>query len=113
MSDREYMIGLIRRAVGGCAEYWAGLIADCLIAHGAVFKDWHSAECLPTEDGVYWVYANGMTSRCNFAIDGDRVDYELSGRKNIWFYWDSKYGALEKTGITHWMPLPKDPEVKV
>ena len=37
MDDRERMIRLIREAVGGCADYWAGLIADSLIANGVGF----------------------------------------------------------------------------
>ena len=35
MPDREKLIELIQSAVGGCATYWAGLIADALIANGA------------------------------------------------------------------------------
>ena len=32
---REKLIEIIQSAVGGCATYWAGLIADALIANGA------------------------------------------------------------------------------
>ena len=34
MGMREKLIELIQSAVGGCATYWAGLIADHLIANG-------------------------------------------------------------------------------
>lgn len=37
MNDREKMIELIQEAVDGCATYWAGLIADKLIAAGVGF----------------------------------------------------------------------------
>jgi hypothetical protein len=37
MTDREKLIKLIQSAVDGCAEYWAGLIADSLIANGVTF----------------------------------------------------------------------------
>lgn len=33
MDDREWIIKLIQEAVGGCARYWAALIADKLIAN--------------------------------------------------------------------------------
>ena len=33
MDERERMIKLIQEAVGGCARYWAALIADKLIAN--------------------------------------------------------------------------------
>lgn len=33
MADREYLTSMIQRAVGGTSRYWAGLIADHLIAH--------------------------------------------------------------------------------
>ena len=33
-TDREKLIKLIQGAVGGCATYWAGLIADHLISNG-------------------------------------------------------------------------------
>lgn len=34
MGMREKLIELIQSAVSGCATYWAGLIADHLIANG-------------------------------------------------------------------------------
>lgn len=37
MDDRERMKQLIQDAVGGCSSYWAGMIADSLIAHGVGF----------------------------------------------------------------------------
>lgn len=40
MTDREKLIKLIQTAVGGCATYWAGLIADHLIANGVTIQNW-------------------------------------------------------------------------
>lgn len=45
---RNKMIELIQEAVGGCATYWAGRIADHLLANGMTIstearplKEWH------------------------------------------------------------------------
>lgn len=35
---RERIVELIQSAVGGCSSYWAGLIADSLIANGVTVK---------------------------------------------------------------------------
>ena len=34
--SREYIVALIQEAVGGTADYWAGLIADALITQGVI-----------------------------------------------------------------------------
>lgn len=34
MPDRDYLTAMIQRAVNGCSSYWAGLIAEYLLAHG-------------------------------------------------------------------------------
>lgn len=39
MSDREKLIELIQAAVNGCSTYWAGLIADHLLANGVVVRE--------------------------------------------------------------------------
>lgn len=39
MTDREKLIELIQSAVDGCATYWAGLIADRLIANGVTVQE--------------------------------------------------------------------------
>lgn len=36
---REKLIALIQTAVNGCSTYWAGLIADYLIANGVVVRE--------------------------------------------------------------------------
>ena len=39
MTDREKLVRLIQDSVEGCAEYWAGRIADHLIAHGVTVNE--------------------------------------------------------------------------
>ena len=39
MSDRDKLIELIKESVGGCATYWASLIADHLIANGVTIDE--------------------------------------------------------------------------
>ena len=39
MTARDKLIKTIQNAVDGCAEYWAGLIADELIKSGLVVDD--------------------------------------------------------------------------
>ena len=38
MSDRDKLIELIKESVGGCATYWASLIADHLIANDVTLQ---------------------------------------------------------------------------
>ena len=38
MTEREKMIKIIQNSVDGCAEHWAGLIADGLLENGVVFQ---------------------------------------------------------------------------
>ena len=49
MGIREYLVQLIKRAVGGTTDYWAGLVADMLIAHGVI-----AVEPVELCDGCRW-----------------------------------------------------------
>lgn len=52
----------------------------------------------------------------SFAKKGNRLDpYDSAtrGKKNIFYDYDSEYGYLVYDDVTHWMPLPKPPEVVV
>lgn len=44
MDNRKKLIELIQAAVDGCATYWAGLIADHLIANGVTVQRWIPVE---------------------------------------------------------------------
>ena len=103
MTDREKMIALIQAAVNGCSTYWAGLIADYLLANGVTFAtDNHVGgkwipvtERLPEEGGYYM------------------VAHQRSGCVAERFYYrDCPDLFVEVTGdpVTHWMPLPKPPK---
>lgn len=39
MIDREKLVKLIQDAVQGCSAYWAGLIAEHLLAHGVTIRE--------------------------------------------------------------------------
>lgn len=58
MADREYLTSMIQRAVGGTSRYWAGLIADYLIAHGV-------EAVVRCKDCAYWnkTFVNGKGFR--------------------------------------------------
>ena len=48
MDVREKLVEIIQNSVGGCARYWAEVIADGLIAHGVTVREWMSVkEYLP------------------------------------------------------------------
>ena len=46
LTARQELVRLIQQAVKGCAAYWAGLIADHLLANGV---------CVPTNKGTGWI----------------------------------------------------------
>ena len=101
---REKLIELIQSAVDGCATYWAGLIADHLIAHGVTVQEWIPVSEPPEENGYYLCYV--LTS----AI-GDKVKYEqmpLYWEDDIWLYRHNSYRMCRN--VTHWMPLPQPPK---
>ena len=77
------------------------------------------AERLPEEDGSYLVTTNYFGKRkviniCGFAKDGETVDeYDLTGKKYVWYFYDNEYGFFSTDSVTHWMPLPKPPKEDV
>ena len=95
MNDREKLIKLIQSAVDGCAEYWAGLIADSLIANGVTVQQWISvAERLPEqkENPVLAVFY-GMVNPA----------WYFSGK------WELPSGFITDN-VTHWTHMPKPPK---
>ena len=69
MTDREKLIELIQSAVDGCATYWAGLIADHLIANGVTVR----------KHGRWISYPDcGVTkcSVCDWSIE-ECIDYDF------------------------------------
>lgn len=93
MTDREKLIALIQAAVNGCSSYWAGLIADHLLANGVVVREWIPVtERLPENSSdVIVCHKNGWVT------------------KNAWLIGNWWY-VNEVNPITHWMPLPEPPK---
>ena len=97
---REKLIELIQSAVNGCATYWAGLIADHLIANGVTIQKWIPVtERLPKANKLvlcWWQSGDGEREHYGFAT------YQHHG---VWYV--SNEGMPE---VTHWMPLPETPK---
>lgn len=106
LTMREKLIELIQSAVNGCATYWAGLIADHLIANGVTVTD--------NNVGCKWI---PVTERLP-----EKNDYYLCCVKSFLFPGRTYINILEfckdgfKEGhiytddVTHWMPLPEPPK---
>lgn len=92
---RDKLIDLIQNAVDGCSSYWAGLIADHLIAHGVMVQKWVPvSERLPKESGYYLVHhKGGFVSERYFYEDAPEI-----------------FAQVRNDPVTHWMPLPKAPK---
>ena len=100
---RDKLIELIQSAVIGCPRYWAGLIADNLIAHGVTVQEW-----IPVSERLPELRTKVLCC----GERGGRFIAELAvsvfGPKNS-VYWDRKNGKL-CSKVTHWMPLPEKPK---
>lgn len=109
MTDKEKLVAIIQTAVGGCTAYWAGLIADHLIANGVGFvtdknvggKWIPSSEKLP-ENSVsvigYIPSAAPMPTvrECYTILDN--------------FYFPALNGMYSAQAVTHWQEMPKGPK---
>lgn len=73
MTDREKLIELIQSAVDGCATYWAGLIADHLIAKDVVVSV-RCKDCEKWIDGLCFRYgmSNLLITRPDGYCDGGK-----------------------------------------
>ena len=88
--------------------------ADHLIANGVTVQKWIPVtERLPDKDGDYLCYKkSGLYEVFGFAKDGrkkHKYDF-FRDWKNVWFFYDSKYGYVTTDCVTHWMPLPDFPK---
>ena len=75
MNDKEKLVAIIQAAVGGCSAYWAGLIADALIANGVTVQKqgrWVGIEYDGYADG-YPVYDLWECSECGEEVRGEDV----------------------------------------
>ena len=126
MDVREKLVELIEKASYECDEGTRDLydmrevadgIADFLIANGVTVQEWISVkDRLPEKDGSYLVVSNyfGNHQSINvrsFAKAGETVsEYDIAGKKNVWYRYDSEYGYVSTDSVTHWMPLPQPPK---
>lgn len=110
----------------GCGEtvcatallYAAAERLDLLEAELAAVKErqrWRPATELPKEDGQYLATCRSFGGRwtriLGFAKVGEDVDdYDLGGKRNVWYDYDSEYGYGDVHSVTHWMPLPEAPK---
>ena len=106
---KNELIELIQEAVGGCATYWAGRIADHLLANGVTIQRWISVEeRLPENDyEKHWkdrkqylvVMSNGMYTVCRYGYK----EYDWWIDRN-----DSVIGRFNQ--VVKWMELepPKE-----
>ena len=120
MTDREKLIELIQTAVNGCASYWAGLIADLLIAHGVTFAtDNHvGGKWIPVTERLPDVNkskAGYESVGVIVLIEGRKKSayrtYERAiNRGKIVYRWKYPWDRISDENITHWMPLPEMPK---
>lgn len=78
MDMKERLIKLIQEAVGGCATYWAGLIAEHLIGKGVVVPV-RCKDCKRFKDGYCMIRKDswgGALERgeYDFCSDGERKE---------------------------------------
>ena len=79
-------------------------------------------ERLPEKDGKYLTVhtLNSIPPQpwievCWFAKDlykVDKYDFHDKKKKSGFYQYDSEWGNFERTGISHWMPIPEPPEVE-
>lgn len=105
---RDRLIKLIQESVDGCATYWAGRIADGLLANGVTFAEDHFreptkmmwipvSERLPENDTTVLVYRPSMTKQV-------RTSYYFNG------FHEWQFDIHGNEVITHWMPFPEPPK---
>ena len=111
MDLKEKLVEIIQKSVGGCARYWAEVIADGLIANGVTLQEWISVkDRLP--DTIPCSAGTAYSEAVNVLTDGRKV---LTA---IWdgttFLCDADYWEAWGEKITHWtpvlLPLPQPPK---
>lgn len=113
---KNKLIELIQESVDGCAEYWAGRIADHLIANGVTIQRWIPVEeRLPDVNKKKYGYESvGVIVR----IEGQKTAtyriYERAIKRGKTVYrWKYPWERISDEKVTHWMPLPEPPKEEV
>ena len=100
MDVREKLVEIIQNSVGGCARYWAEVIADGLIANGVTVQEWISVDDrLPEPWKQVLIY-----SRHDFCESALYIGVQGKWRVT----WNHE--MLDADSVTHWMPLPLPPK---
>lgn len=99
MVDREYLVSLIKRAVGGTTNYWAGLVADMLIAHGVTVNGVENGTVETVTD------CNGLKPKTNLDHVRTLTAEELAWCISCWQDWG---GGLDEETWLEWLQAPWD-----
>ena len=93
MTDRDRLIELIQNAVNGCARHWAEIIADHLLANGAIVPP------CKVEDWVWYIRNN--------KVNKEKIEECVySASKHGYFSEDWRFHAYnfpKKEEITFWV----------
>ena len=102
MDVREKLVEIIQSSVGGCARFWAEVIADDLIAHGVTVQEW-----IPVTEKLPEIGQKCLIANREIVVRGwlrpDGVWKTGVSSDDIW----SKFSLCPPT---HWMPLPHPPK---
>lgn len=63
---RDRLVELIQNAVGGCARYWAEIIADHLLANGVICPPCKVGDIVKARDVLYEVYSVAYQDRSDY-----------------------------------------------
>ena len=115
MTDREKLVRLIQDSVEGCAEYWAGRIADHLISHGVTVREPQKPltleELRRIEEQPVWCETEATRKPCvvkRSLIDKeDAIFYALGSEYPIFFSVED-YGQIWRC----WAEKPTEEERK-
>lgn len=102
---KDKLIELIKESVGGCATYWASLIADHLIENGVTVQRWISVdERLPEKSGTYACLTRIKTGLVLVLA----LDYSAKHKKfNAFDSLSEQLADSYSINVTHWQPLPE------
>ena len=121
MDVREKLVEIIQNSVGGCARYWAEVIADGLIAHGVTVQEWISVDDRLPEMGEHHQSEDvlvcidyrpddpGTTEDTYVSID--HVDFNCFGQGEFSCERDDpRSGEPSPYFVSHWAYLPQPPK---
>ena len=104
---REKLIELIQSAVDGCATYWAGLIADRLIANGVTIVTDNNVggKWIPVSERLPKAFISVL-----ICVHGERPLPTVKSAYLANGQWRANLEIFDPEEVTHWMPLPEPPK---